>query len=57
MEGGPNLNIKVGQTGLSKADLPERRFRAASRDYWLRHEIITPYTPKQNGIVERFFAA
>ena len=32
-----------------------RRFRAACRDYRLRQEFITPYTPQQNGIVERFF--
>src|SRR5271157_6327202 len=27
----------------------------ACRDYRLRQEFITPYTPEQNGIVERFF--
>jgi putative transposase len=32
-----------------------RRLRAACRDYRLRQEFITPYTPEQNGIVERFF--
>jgi len=32
-----------------------RRFRAACRDYRLRQEFITPSTPEQNGIVERFF--
>ena len=32
-----------------------RRFRPACRDYRLRQELITPYTPEQNGIVERFF--
>jgi len=32
-----------------------RRFRTACRDYRLRQEFITPYTPEQNGIVERFF--
>jgi putative transposase len=32
-----------------------RRFRAACRDYWLTQEFITPYTPEQNGIIERFF--
>ena len=30
-----------------------RRFRAAWRDYRLRQEFITPYTPEQNGIAER----
>jgi putative transposase len=32
-----------------------RRFRAACRDYRLTQEFITPYTPEQNGIIERFF--
>jgi putative transposase len=32
-----------------------RRFRAACRDYRLRQEFIIPYTPEQNGLVERFF--
>lgn len=31
------------------------RFRAACRDYRLRQECITPYTPEQNGMIERFF--
>ena len=31
------------------------RFRAACRDYGLRQEFITPSTPEQNGLVERFF--
>jgi len=32
-----------------------RRFRGACRQYGLRQEFITPCTPQQNGIVERFF--
>jgi putative transposase len=32
-----------------------RRFRSACHDYRLRQEFITPYTPEQNGIIERFF--
>ena len=32
-----------------------RRFRAACRDYRLAQEFITPYTPEQNGMIERFF--
>jgi putative transposase len=32
-----------------------RRFRAACRDYHLSQEFITPYTPEQNGMIERFF--
>jgi putative transposase len=32
-----------------------RRFRQACRDYRLQQEFTTPYTPDQNGIIERFF--
>jgi len=32
-----------------------RRFRQTCRDYRLQQEFITPYTPEQNGIIERFF--
>jgi putative transposase len=32
-----------------------RRFRQACRDYRLSQEFITPYTPEQNGLIERFF--
>jgi putative transposase len=32
-----------------------RRFRQACRDYRLPQEFITPYTPEQNGMIERFF--
>ncbi len=32
-----------------------RRFRQACRDYRLEQEFITPYTPEQNGMIERFF--
>lgn len=32
-----------------------RRFRAACADYRLKQEFITPYTPEQNGLIERFF--
>lgn len=32
-----------------------KRFRAACRDYGLTQEFITPYTPEQNGMIERFF--
>jgi putative transposase len=32
-----------------------RRFRAACRDYRLRQEFIRPYTPEQDGMIERFF--
>ncbi len=32
-----------------------RRFRAACRDDRLQQEFITPSTPEQNGLIERFF--
>ncbi|GJL57305.1 MAG: hypothetical protein NPIRA03_01620 [Nitrospirales bacterium] len=32
-----------------------KRFRRACRDYRLPQEFITPYTPQQNGLIERFF--
>jgi putative transposase len=32
-----------------------KRFRAACRDYRLKQEFITPHTPEQNGLIERFF--
>ena len=32
-----------------------RRFRDACKQYRLRQEFITPYTPEQNGMIERFF--
>jgi putative transposase len=48
-----------GPTPVLRSDngliFQSRRFRAASQDYRLRQEFITPYTPEQNGIVERFF--
>jgi putative transposase len=48
-----------GETPVLRSDngliFQSRRFRAACRDYGLRQEFITPYTPEQNGIVERFF--
>jgi putative transposase len=31
------------------------RFRRACRDYRLRQEFVRPYTPEQNGVIERFF--
>ncbi len=32
-----------------------KRFRATCRDYRLEQEFITPYTPEQNGMIERYF--
>jgi putative transposase len=49
----------AGQTPVVRSDngliFQSRRFRAACRDYRLSQEFITPYTPEQNGIIERFF--
>jgi len=49
----------VGETPVVRSDngliFQSRRFRAACRDYRLTQEFITPYTPEQNGIIERFF--
>ena len=48
-----------GETPLLRSDngliFQARRFRAACRDYRLQQEFITPYTPEQNGMIERFF--
>jgi putative transposase len=48
-----------GETPVVRSDnglvFQSRRFRAACRDYNLNQEFITPYTPEQNGIIERFF--
>ena len=32
-----------------------KRFREACKFYRLDQEFITPYTPEQNGLIERFF--
>lgn len=48
-----------GQKPVVRSDngliFQSRRFREACRDYRLRQEFITPYTPEQNGLIERFF--
>lgn len=48
-----------GETPVVRSDngliFQSRRFRAACRDYRLRQEFVTPYTPEQNGMIERFF--
>jgi putative transposase len=48
-----------GPTPVVRSDngliFQSRRFRRACRDYLLRQEFITPYTPEQNGVIERFF--
>ncbi len=48
-----------GQVPVVRSDnglvFQSRRFRQALRDYRLSQEFITPYTPEQNGVIERFF--
>ncbi len=48
-----------GPTPVVRSDnglvFQSRRFRAACHDYKLSQEFITPYTPEQNGMIERFF--
>ncbi|MFH0777410.1 MAG: IS3 family transposase [Candidatus Eisenbacteria bacterium] len=48
-----------GQVPMVRSDnglvFQSRRFREALRDYRLSQEFITPYTPEQNGVIERFF--
>ncbi len=49
----------TGRTPIIRSDnglvYQGRRFRAACRDYRLQQEFSRPYTPGQNGIIERFF--
>jgi putative transposase len=49
----------VEQTPVLRSDnglvFQSRRFREACRFYRLKQEYITPYTPEQNGMIERFF--
>jgi putative transposase len=48
-----------GQVPVVRSDnglvFTSRRFRAALRNYRLSQQFITPYTPEQNGVIERFF--
>jgi putative transposase len=48
-QGAPTLRSDNGLIFTSK------RFREACKFYRLSQEFITPYTPEQNGLVERFF--
>ena len=48
-KGGPVIRSDNGLVFLS------RRFRSACKFYGLRQEFVTPYTPEQNGVIERFF--
>ena len=49
----------AGETPTLRSDngliFTSRRFREACRFYRLAQEFITPYTPEQNGLIERFF--
>ena len=45
----PVLRSDNGKVFTSKA------FTACSKQYGVKQEFITPYTPQQNGMVERFF--
>jgi putative transposase len=45
----PVLRSDNGKVFTSKA------FTACSKQYGLEQEFITPYTPQQNGMIERFF--
>jgi len=48
-----------GRTPVVRSDngliFQSKRFRKACRTYRLTQEFITPYTPQQNGLIERFF--
>jgi putative transposase len=49
----------TGETPMLRSDnglvFLSRRFREACSFYRLGQEYITPYTPEQNGLIERFF--
>jgi putative transposase len=49
----------VGATPILRSDngliFQSQRFRQACGFYRLEQEYITPYTPEQNGMIERFF--
>ena len=49
----------TGATPVVRSDngliFQSRRFRRACHDYRLSQEYVTPYTPEQNGLIERFF--
>ena len=49
----------TGDTPMIRSDnglvFTSRRFREACQFYRLSQEFITPYTPEQNGLIERFF--
>jgi transposase InsO family protein len=41
----------------SGLNFQSRQFRQACRDYRLTQQFIMPYTPEQNGVIERFSGA
>lgn len=49
----------AGSTPVIRSDngliFQSRRFRRACRQYRVRQEFVTPYTPEQNGLIERWF--
>jgi putative transposase len=49
----------LGNTPIIRSDngliFTSKRFREACKFYRLPQEFITPYTPEQNGLIERFF--
>ena len=49
----------AGDTPILRSDngliFTSNRFREACKFYRLAQEFITPYTPEQNGLIERFF--
>jgi len=51
----------TGESPIVRSDngliFQSRRFRRALKDYRLSQEFITPYTPEQNGMIERFFGS
>jgi putative transposase len=48
-----------GSTPVIRSDngliFQSKRFRVACKDYRPSQEFVTPYTPEQNGMIERFF--
>jgi putative transposase len=48
-------DIRDAQARRNGLIFTSRRFREACRFYRLEQEFITPYTPEQNGLIERFF--
>jgi putative transposase len=51
----------TGLTPVVRSDngliFQSRQFRAVCRDYRVEQEYVTPYTPEQNGLIERFFCS